>query len=93
MIKDLIEEIAFPVFLTILIIFFGVCVTKSCINLADSVPVVITVENEKVFEGKSYLCSVESTGNTTKVTLYGGFLGFIPKAYYVSDNVKVAGKK
>lgn len=59
----------------------------------DNVPIVVTVDNKIVFEGKSYLCMVESTGDTTKVTIHNGFLGLLPKAYYVSDNVKVEGMK
>lgn len=59
----------------------------------DNVPVTVYVDNKEVYMGTSAGCKVDSTGRTTKVTILGGWLYYFPKAFYVSDNVKVIGEK
>lgn len=59
----------------------------------QSVPIKCFVDNVLVYDGPSVGINVTSTGRTTRVDIHGGFLYLLPKAYYVSDNVRLAGDK
>ena len=55
----------------------------------DNVPIIVEVEGQEVYRGKSYLCNVHSLGATTHVSIKNDDWLMTPKAYYVSDEVRV----
>lgn len=84
-------------FLCLMILFVfllvvGLVLIIKGIGLAtDNVPITVTVDGKKVYNGISGCVNVNSTGATTQVTVRGGFMCFFPKAYYVGKNIVVTG--
>jgi len=81
--------------LLVLVVIFGFAFVGQAYNInhVDNVPIVAYVDGVKVYEGISAGIKLDKTAGTTKIIVYGGFLYLFPQAYYVSDNVKVEGKK
>ena len=78
--------IAFGVFMS-----FGVKLFEN--TFVDNVPSIVKVDGKIVYEGTSAGFDTGSEGANTSVVVKGGFLYMFPKAYYVSKNVEVIGKK
>lgn len=55
----------------------------------DQVPVRVYVEDKLVYSGRSACVDVKSTGATTRVDVLGGPYCLLPKAYYVSQDVRL----
>ena len=88
--KSFLLEVILP-FVIAMLLFIGV--VRGVTIVFDNVPITVTVRGEKVFEGKSYMVDVVSTGDTTKVTIFGGFMWLIPQAYYVGKDIVITGTK
>ena len=87
----LILTIIFDVLLCIALLVVGFqAVNVTCF---ENVPVKCYVDGNLVYDGISAGINVLSTGRTTRVDIKGGFLYFFPKAFYVSNNVKLEGIK
>lgn len=85
MIDDIITPIS--VFLVLVLGIYTYILT--CFN---NVPVIVTVDGQKVYEGISAGVSINSGGATTTVTLRDGFMYLFPKAYYTSKDVHLENK-
>jgi hypothetical protein len=59
----------------------------------DNVPVIVKVNDKIVYSGTSGCVYVKSSGDTTFVTINGGFLCLFPKEYYVGRGIKMEGKR
>jgi hypothetical protein len=59
----------------------------------DNVPITIEQNGTVLYDGISGCADVDSGGDTTKVSIKGGWLCFFPKAYYVGRDIKVSGLK
>lgn len=59
----------------------------------ENVQVVVSVDNRVVYKGINGCVTVESSGATTTVKTYGGFLCWWPTGSFTSKNVEVRGDK
>ena len=50
---------------------------------------VVFVDGNKIYSGSAACVDVKSAGDNTRVDVYGGFLCALPRAYYVSKNVRI----
>lgn len=58
----------------------------------DNIPITISVDGKKVFEGRSACAKTVSVGSSSRVDVHGGFLCMFPEAYYAGDNVVITTK-
>jgi hypothetical protein len=63
------------------------------ITCFDNIPSTAYVNDKIVYKGSSAGISVKSTGDTTELTIVGGFLYFFPQKNYVGRNIRVEGEK
>lgn len=71
------------------IIFFLLWIVLFIFWNIENVPLKVSVDDKLIYEGRSACVDVSSSGNTTNVTISGGWYCLFPKEKYTSKNVKV----
>lgn len=81
--------------LTVTIIVMGgpLCLYFLSTYFWNNVPVTIYVNGKTVYKGPSACAQIDSRGNQTQLKILKMPYCFFPKAYYVSENIKVEGVK
>lgn len=88
--KWMVAIVAIVILLPIMVAVVGRAIKYYCV---DNVPVTCFVDGVEVFDGRSACIDVNSSGANTTITVNGGPLCLFPKAYYVSNNVVLHGRK
>lgn len=88
----ILDTIVFYLKLTLFIIVFLIVCQLGYISVKNY-DVIVKVKNEVVYEGKIYKIWVSSTGDTTLLTIKGGFLGIFPKETYNDKDITITTKK
>ena len=90
MFRDVVMPVAIALIVLVVIICGFMCISQIInIKYIDNVQIEVIVDGEIVYSGASAGCSMKSTGSSTQVNVMGGFLYLFPRAYYVSEDVKV----
>ena len=87
-------EIPLMIFLMSISVFLFLGLTIISLRWIDltffnNINVTAYVEGKSVFYGKNGCLSVHSSGDTTSLQTYKGFLCFFPEKFYVSEDIIV----
>lgn len=86
------DDVSVAAYIGIRIVALTICILiaiiPQLIYIAISPLVVCYVNDELVYQGRSACLDIETAGAATKVSVKG-FLCVLPKAKYVSNNVRV----
>ena len=82
------------IIIVFMMVFAAVLTTQYVgISYIENIPVIVTQNGEKIYEGINGCIEVISGGDTTQVKVNSGFLCMFPKAVYVGTDITVKGSK